>query len=562
MRPKLIHKCWFQATASAMAMAIGLGLAVGAGGAGGIAAGAAEPDVNAVARKYFPSDDADVAPKRIFRLTRDQIDITVAFLLPGFYTKSVKEVMARDPLQTNYEYAELLSFNAANIGPLSGWIKAIAERVRAKPAGVIDCGTANDPECLKDKARAFILKAMRGDLRGAKVDEMATAYASGVTSAGHAQATADLVERVLASPYFLFRKEQVDVRRGRPVPGQDLEALTYIFADSPPEKLKFDSNNALAYLQTPADAARTVQEIVASKDAREKLVRFFKAWLEIKEPNEFTISQKAFPAFDAKLTAAMLDETDRFLRAQLAKPVPKLTDITQSSQSFVSKTLEPIYGSTKAADAAGTKPVQLDPSQRYGIFSQPALIASHSGPTDTRPIKRGVFWVRKVMCMEMEPPPQGLDITIYNESKAVTERQKIEDATGGKACIGCHKIIDPFAFFQESYDALGRWRTTDNGAPVDSSMEIDFLDEPPAKTTTPVEALKVLTNSAMFKQCFARQMFRFYMGRNEEPADDPLLRRMFITFAENNSQDIMSLIAVMADRVRRGPKSDDRPPVQ
>ena len=305
-----------------------------------------------------------------------------------------------------------------------------------------------------------------------------------------------------------------------------------------------------------------MQEIVASKDAREKLVRFFKAWLEIKEPNEFTISQKAFPAFDAKLTAAMLVETDRFLRAKLAKPAPKLTDVTQSSDSFVSRTLEPIYGSTKAADPAGSKPVQLDPSQRYGIFSQPALIASHSGPTDTRPIKRGVFWVRKVMCMEMEPPPQGLDISLYNESKAVTERQKIEDATAGKACIGCHKIIDPFAFFQESYDALGKWRTTDNGAPVDSSMEIDFLDEPPVKTATSVEALKVLTNSLMFKQCFARQMFRFYMGRNEEPADDPLLRRMFVSFATNNDQDIMTLIEVMADRIRRGPRGDESTKLQ
>ena len=93
-------------------------------------------------------------------------------------------------------------------------------------------------------------------------------------------------------------------------------------------------------------------------------------------------------------------------------------------------------------------------------------------------------------------------------------------------------------------------------------MEIDFLDEPPSKTTTPVEALKVLTNSAMFKQCFARQMFRFYMGRNEEPADDPLLRRMFVKFAENNGQDIMTMIEVMADRVRRGPKSDESPTVQ
>ena len=544
-----MRKTWKRCLPPAALMAASI-LAGGIVAVPGPAARAAEPDLTATARKYFPSDEEGGSPARIFRLTREQIDSTVAFLLPGYYAKSVKEVMARDPLQTNYEYAELLSFNPSNLGPLSGWIKDIADRVRAKPAGLIDCGTGNDAGCLKDKARAFVLKAMRGDLRGGKVDEIVEAYAAAVPKSGHAQATGDLVERVLASPYFLFRREQVDVRRGRPDPGQDLEALTYILADSPPEKLKFDSANAIAYMQTPGDASRAVQDIVASKEAREKLVRFFKAWLEIKDPGDFTISTQVFPAFDAKLTAAMLNETDRFLRAQLATPAPKLKDITQSSQSFVSKALEPLYAGTKAADAAGTKPVQLDAAQRFGIFSQPALIASHSGPTDTRPIKRGVFWVRKVMCMAMEPPPKHLDIKLY-ENTGATERQRIEQGTAQPACAGCHKIINPFAFFQERYDALGRWRSNDNGQPIDTSILIDFLDEAPTKTNTPTDAIKVLTSSAMFKQCFVRQLFRFYMGRDETASDDPILRQMFFEFARDDRQDIVAAVQTLtsSDRV-------------
>ena len=45
--------------------------------------------------------------------------------------------------------------------------------------------------------------------------------------------------------------------------------------------------------------------------------------------------------------------------------------------------------------------VDLDPAQRLGIFTQPAVIASHSGPTTTRLVKRGVFFTRKVMCMPL-----------------------------------------------------------------------------------------------------------------------------------------------------------------
>jgi hypothetical protein len=41
-------------------------------------------------------------------------------------------------------------------------------------------------------------------------------------------------------------------------------------------------------------------------------------------------------------------------------------------------------------------------------------------------------------------------------------------------------------------------------------------------------------------------MFRFYMGRNEEPGDDPLLRRMLFAFAEKDEQDILKALRVMA----------------
>ncbi len=539
-----------------------------------------DPALFRLARKYFPGDQTGAPSKRLFRLTRDQIDSSVASLLPGYAPQSVKAAMARDPLQTNYEFAELLEFNAANLGALTGWIRAIAARVKEKPAGVIDCPVLTAPRpaadraaasCLEAKARSFIVKAFRGDADADKVAKLVHFYTAGVQTVGHAQATSELVEVVLSSPHFLFRKE-LDViaprqaeagtavvkvakgsevpASGRLAPAQLLQALTYIIADSPPEKLMLSSQEPAQHLKSGPDARATIQAIVASDAARAKLARFFKAWLEIKEPGEFAISPKIFPEFTPKLAQAMVEETDRFLRAELAKPTPRLKDITQAAHSFVSRDLDAIY-ETKVKDPTGSKPVDLDPTKRFGIFSQPAVIASHSGPTDTRLVKRGAFWVRKLMCMEMSPPPKGLDITIYN-ARTTTERQRIEQATAQPACIGCHKVLDPFGFFQENYDAIGRWRAKeDNVHPIDAAIIIDFLDEKPQSTDGPVEALETLTNSAMFKQCFVRQLFRFYMGRQEEASDDPLLRRMFFEFADQDRQDILQALRMLAasDRI-------------
>jgi hypothetical protein len=492
-----------------------------------------DPELFGIAKQYFPTAEGAVPTKRIFRLTREQIDASAASLLPDYTPPSIKAFMPKDPLQTNYEYAEILNFNPANVGGLASWVSDITARVVKRPNGVVPCPAGSPAECVKAGVRAFVMKAFRGDASDEKLAQYVEFYLKGVRSVGANQAAADLVEVVLKSPNFLFRNELDVSRTGRLAPAQLLQAVTYTAADMPPEKLNLQSDLAGQYLRTGTEAYATISEIIRSPAARDKLLRFFMAWLEIKEPGDFTISQAVFPEFDAKMSAAMLDESRQFLRAQLNKPSPSLKDLTQSV---------PVLASAKPGNSA----------QRMGVLSLPAVIASHSGPTNTRPIKRGVFWARKVMCMELEPPPPGTS-TDVKETPGMTERQRIEEVTKGKACIGCHKIINPFAFFQENYDALGRWRTTDNGSPIDASIMIDFLDEDPVKTTGPVDGIKTLTDSMMFKQCFVRQMFRFYMGRKEDASDDPLLRRMFFEFAYKDKQDILGALHTLtsSDRIVR-----------
>ncbi len=490
-----------------------------------------DPALFSVAKQYFPSDDNGVPTKRIFRLTREQIDASAALLLSDYKPPSIKTFMPKDPLQTNYEFAEILNFNPANVGGLSGWVSSITARVLKNPNGVVNCAAGAAADCPKAAVQAFVTRAFRGDVSEARLAQIVEFYLKGVRSVGANQAAADLVEVVLKSPNFLFRSELDVNRAGRLAPAQLLQAVTYTATDAPPEKLNLQSGLANQYLRTGQEAYATISEIVRSPAAREKLIRFFTAWLEIKDPGDFTISQAVFPEFDAKMSAAMLDETQQFLRTQLNKPSPTLRDLTQTT---------PVLASAKPGN----------PSQRMGVLSLPAVIASHSGPTNTRPIKRGVFWARKVMCMELEPPPPGTS-TDVKETPGMTERQRIEEVTKGKACAGCHKIINPFAFFQENYDALGRWRTVDNGSPINASIMIDFLDEDPVQTNGPVDGIKTLTDSMMFKQCFVRQMFRFYMGRKEEASDDPLLRRMFFEFAHKDKQDILWAVQTLtsSDRI-------------
>lgn len=515
----------------------------GASSAAGAGGAATKPTLAQIATQYFPGQVASNGPKRVFRLTRTQLDLTTKTLLPKQFSASAVATLPRDPLQTNYEYADNLSFNPANFSPFTGWVAGIASAVKAAPTTVIDCSASNNSaQCLTDQAKNFVSKAVRGTLSDAQLTRFSDFFTASVAAVGAPAATADLVDVVLTSPSYVFRDEVLTDAAGALLPAQQLQNISYTLADAPPEAVGLSSATPSAYLQTPELAQKTVDQVLATAEARAKLIRFFMAWLEVKEPDEFTIASSAFPEFTPEVAAAVVGETRAFLERQLAKSAPKMRDLTESTQSVVSGAEAFLYG--KSAGSASTL-VDLDPAQRLGVFTQPAVLASHSGPTTSRLVKRGVFFVRKVMCMPLGSPPPDVDTTVPTSAGA-TERERVETVTAQPKCAGCHAFINPFGFMQENFDAIGRWRTSDEGVPIDASVTVNFLDEGPTSTSSPVDALRTFTRSWRFQQCFARQLFRFYTGRDELPGDDPVLRQMFFDFANDDEQDIVRMLHTLA----------------
>jgi hypothetical protein len=523
---------------------------------------AANPQLYAVATKYFPGEGVSSPPRRIFRLTRAQLDITTKALLPSHHRTPAVLALPPDPLETNYEYADNLGFSAANFTPYLKWVDQIAASVRSKPETVIACAPGGlDAACLQAEARKFVTRAFRGAASAAELARYADVFTAGVGQVGFADATADLVHLALTSPSYLFRDEVLTDGAGLMPPAQRLQSLTYTLADAPPEAVGLSSAAPGPAVQSPDAVRRTVDAILATPEARAKLRRFLVAWLEVKEPDEFTIAPAVFPAFTPPVAAAAVADTGRFLDHELARTPPRLADITQATHAFVSPALAPIYD-IKNPSSGG--PIALDPARRLGVFTQPAVIASHSGPTTTRLVKRGVFFTRKVMCLALGAPPPGLDTSVPARA-GVTERQQIEAGTRAPVCAGCHRVINPFGFMQENYDAIGRWRTTDAGQPIDASVTIDFLDEGKLSAASPVEALKGLTGSLMFKQCFARQLFRFYVGREEAPGDDPTLRKMLFDLAGSGAESLVALLQglgispALSHRAQPAPRATSTP---
>jgi hypothetical protein len=506
---------------------------------GGPGGGGATQGLDAVAVQFFPGEVARGSAPRLSRLTRTQLDLTTRHLLPDHYLETALASLPRDPLQTNYEYSENLGFSAANFTPFTTWVAAVAARVKASPGSVIDCAEA-DGACLEREAKAFVTRAFRGVVSEAALARFATFFLTSVADVGLAQATADLVDVTLTSPGF--REEVQSDAAGRLLPAALLQNVSYTLADAPPAALglALPASDPASFPQ--AELERSVDLVLATPEARQKLLRFFMAWLEVREPAELDLAPSVFPELTPEVASAMVDETRTFLERQLSKDAPMLRDVTESTQAIVSERTAFLYGLTSGV-APG--PLELDPTQRFGIFTEPAVIASHSGPTTTRLVKRGVFFTRKVMCLDLGVPPEDVDTTIPPLDDA-TERERIESVTTPPRCAGCHAYINPFGFMQENYDAIGRYRTTDNGRPIDASIAVDFLEEGAFSATTAVEALKGFTRSWRFQQCFARQLLRFYMGREETEGDDPLLKTMFLDLARQDGRGLTHTLRTLA----------------
>lgn len=106
-----------------------------------------------------------------------------------------------------------------------------------------------------------------------------TFYIASVAEVGFVNATADLVAVTLASPRSAFR-EEVSIDEGGVLrPAQQLQQITYALADLPPFALGLSINDF-----SSAEAG-LVDTVLAAPEARQKLARFFRAWLEIEEPD-------------------------------------------------------------------------------------------------------------------------------------------------------------------------------------------------------------------------------------------------------------------------------------
>lgn len=118
--------------------------------------------------------------------------------------------------------------------------------------------------------------------------------------------------------------------------------------------------------------------------------------------------------------------------------------------------------------------------------------------------------------------------------------------------------MDPIGFGLENYDAVGAWRTTDNGAAVDSTGLLPDGSE----FSGAVELAGILAENPKYAHCVTEKFMTYGLGRGVERYDHPQIELLLEELGESfGFRDLITEIVLSpAFRMRRGgelPETND-----
>ncbi len=169
----------------------------------------------------------------------------------------------------------------------------------------------------------------------------------------------------------------------------------------------------------------------------------------------------------------MQTETSMFMRDFMTTDV-NFMDFLTAKFTYLNAKLAQFYGISGQFNDTFQR-VALDGNgQRGGLLTQASFLTVTSLSERTSPVRRGQWVLARVLADPPPPPPAmvpPLDSTTV--PAGATMRERLELHVSNPTCAGCHAVMIPSDSGSENYDAIGAWRDTDNGSPVDASGTLD-----------------------------------------------------------------------------------------
>lgn len=327
------------------------------------------------------------------------------------------------------------------------------------------------------------------------------------------------LQAILISPDFLFRVEGGRRRVGDVELIDDFalaSRLSYFLWSSCPDEELFDLARANRLHEPQILKAQTLR-MLSDPRADELIANFSGQWLGLRKlsTSEVDPNPKQFPDFTAEVRHDLWKETELFF-GSIVRENRSIFELLTGKYTFLNHRLAKFYGLEGDFGPEFRRVEGLE--HRAGVLTQGSVLTLTSYPDRTSPVKRGE-WVLSVLLGDAPPPPPPTTPDLEQTAKKnpnLSFRETLELHRTDPGCASCHRTMDAVGFSLENFDAVGRWRTEDQGRPVDSAGMLP--DGTPINN--PGELTRVLVGRRdEFARHLTEKMMTFALGRGVEWTD-------------------------------------------
>ena len=410
----------------------------------------------------------------------------------------------------------------------------------------VPSGPGDEP-CLREFVAGFGRLAFRRALIAEELDSYTAVGLAAATDLGDFDiGVRTAVAALLQSPNFLYQVEvgeADDVAGHRRLTGLEMATrVSFFLRDSTPDAALLDLAEAGGL--DDADGIREAAWLVVdSTDARVALGDFAAELYRLRELETVPKDPTVFPTFTPELAAAMGTET-RALVGHLAFDADgDFRELFDADYTFVDAQLAAHYGlpNPEQYGATFTQVVLPPEQQRGGVFGHAGLLSVLGHVTTTSPTYRGKFIRQQVLCQDIPAPPVGVDTTLPPAAEYQTMRERLEAHVSDPSCAACHVFMDPLGLGLENYDGIGAFRTTENGATIDASADVD------GQPFTGAQQLgAILKEKPDATACLVRNLFRHATGHIELPSEMVEIDQLVAAFADGDHRMRAFLVELVA----------------
>jgi len=333
------------------------------------------------------------------------------------------------------------------------------------------------------------------------------------------------VERILAAPSFLFRveREPAGLAAGTAYRLSDLDLASrlsfFLWSSIPDDELREAA--VRGKLHDPAALERQVQRMLRDPRSKALVDNFASRWLELSKLSGVVPDTELYPEFDENLRDAMEQETKLFVASQIHEN-RSVVELLTADYSFLNERLAAHYG---IRDIYGShfRRITFADRDRGGLLGQASLLTVTSYPNRTSVTMRGRWLLANLLGAPPPPPPP--DIPALKEAGVDGQprslRERMEMHRKNPACASCHQRMDPLGFALENFDALGKWRTAADGAPIDPSATF-----PDGTRFEGISGLRTLLvgHKEDFVRTLSGKLLAYAIGRGLDYHDVPAIR--------------------------------------